>query len=205
MTRRVLLCALLVGCGLGPDERLERPSERAAIEALREVVSTVPCESIEPGHVVIREAPQREIARYCSGGRWETGTVACVHGSYHNGAFTDGTEMHVSWDSGWNVHHNLIQHEAMHQLLGCLLGHTDRRHRDPRWTSGHMQRARERFLVDWPAPEDPADDPYTRIPRRPWDLTGTRWEGQDCEVQPLAWIADGLVPGCEPPGMDGGP
>lgn len=188
----------LVGCYNRPGQRTANDSEHGAIETLREAVNpALECEALEPGNVFVWEAPQREVARYCSGGRRDTGIIACVTSTYANGVFTPGMTANISWDSGWNLHHNLVRHEAFHTFLGCELGHNDRHHRDPRWTDGTLSEARELFIERFTEPDV---DPYTRNPRRPWNLTGTPWEGEDCHVQPHAWIHEGLVPGCLPDG-----
>lgn len=204
-----LLCC---GCSQRPGERPARFTEMEAVADLRDVVAPgIGCEALDDGNVFVWEAPPREVNRYCSGGRWEQGTLACTTGTYNNGIFTPGMEINIGWDYGWRLHHNLVQHEAMHHLLGCLIGHNDRRHQDERWTDGTMQEAQQLFLRRHPVPVSELDDPYARLPRRPWDLTGTRYEGRDCEMQPQLWINEGSVPGCGPragfemPSGDAGP
>ena len=197
----LLALCLLPGC-YNIDYRAPRDSEMAAVATVQQSLGvSVDCPSVARQNLFIREAPQRVVSRYCSGGRRDTGTLACITDTYENGAFVPGHNIHVVWDSGFNLHHNLIRHEVLHALLGCVYRDQDRHHRRVEWDTV-LPEARERFLFLFPEAPDP--DPYS-IEETPWDLTGTPWEGQDCDVQPHAWINQGLVPGCVPEGsMDGG-
>ena len=198
-----LAASLLAGCYGGSRERPANDTEMRAVGLLRaEYAPGIDCGPLDPGRVFVWTAPQRVVADYCTGGRSESGVIACITGSYGAGPFVVSTRANISWDSGWNVHHRLILHEAAHALSACLGRGTDRSHayRDL-WDDG-VGAAADRFFAEHPIPDDPADDPYTRLQRHPWDLTGTPYEGRDCEVQPHAWIAAGEVPGCA--AMDGG-
>ena len=187
-----LMTLLISGC-YNIDYRPLRDSEYIAVKTVHESIPTsFECVAAERYNLFVREAPQRVISRYCSGGRRDTGTLACVTSTYENGPFTPGANMHISWDSGFNLHHNLIRHEALHVLLGCLYRDQDRNHRRDEWKDV-LPEARKRFLELFPGIPDP--DPYS-IEETPWDLTGTPWEGEDCDVQPHAWIDQGIVPWC---------
>ena len=191
MTRAFLALALclLPGCYNGVDERPANAAELAAIGALRAVYHPgTECESLEQNRFFVWTAPQRRIADYCTGGRSDRGIIACRTGTYAAGIFASATRANISWDSGWNVHHRLIIHEAAHSLSACLGRGVDRRHehRDL-WDDGEANAA-ALFFAEYPIPADAADDPYTRAQRDPWDLTGTRYEGRDCDYQPHAWL-----------------
>ena len=183
----------LSGCYGDADYRTLTDSEWAAISITKEALGQdFECTAAERENIFIRTAPQRVIARHCTRGRTDMGVMACVHDSTENGLFTPGSNMHVSWDSGWNLHHNLVRHEITHVLLGCMIGDRDGDHERREYWEDLQASARINFLAQYPIPEV---DPYN-IEERPWDLSGTTYEGQDCEVQPTAWIESGIVPGC---------
>lgn len=193
--RKALAVAFLLipGCFNGSIEyrALDDYEWGAAQDTRASMRADFECEAAERENLFVWEAPQREIARYCSGGRTDRGIMACVTGTYENGPFRDGANIHILWDAGYNLHTNLIQHEILHVLLGCSAGTFDRGHRRPEWDFV-LPEARE---LNRMTREIPSPDPY-EIPETPWDLAGTVWEGRDCEVQPETWIDRGLVGDC---------